>query len=166
MFAAGAGGEDGEPLVAVLEAVAVRAGVRADPPDLGEARNVGHLVEHARGEEHGPRQVRAAGRGDAEGAVEPLGVLDLGGHDLDAVAAEFRAAAGAQVRRVEAIVAEHAVHLMGGVVARLGTVEDQDASARAAEHERGVETGRPGADDDAVPGPAVGIAVHRSSRRR
>ena len=105
--------------------------------------------------------VRAAGRGDANGAVERLGVLDLGGHDLDAVAAEFRAAAGAQVRRVEAIVAENAVHLMGGVVARLGTVEHQDASARAAEHERGVQTGRPGTDDDAVPGPTVGIAVHR-----
>jgi hypothetical protein len=108
------------------------------PPDLGKARNLGHLVEDARGEEHGPRQVRAAGRGDANGAVEHLGLLDLGGHDLDAVAAEFRAAAGAQVRRVEAIVAENAVHLMGGVVARLGTVEYQDASARAAEHERGV----------------------------
>ena len=65
-------------------------------------------------------------------------VLDLGGHDLDAIAAEFHAAAGAQVRRVEAIVAEDAVHLMRGVVARLGTVEHQDASARSAEHERGV----------------------------
>ena len=97
----------------------------------------------------GPRQRR----GDANGAVERLGLLDLGGHDLDAVAAEFRAAAGAQLGRVEAIVAENAVHLTRGVVARMGTVEYQDASARAAEHERGVETGRPGADDDAVPGP-------------
>src|SRR3954452_4879879 len=47
VFAAGAGGEDGEPLVAVLEAVAVRAGVRGGSPDVGEARDVRHLVEHA-----------------------------------------------------------------------------------------------------------------------
>ena len=123
VFAAAAGGEDGEPLVAVLEAVAVRAGVRAGPPDLGEAWNIGQLVEHAGGEEQGPRQVRAAGRGDADGAVERLGFLDLGRHDLDAVAAEFCPAAGAQVGRIEAVVAEHAVHLVRGVVARPGAVE-------------------------------------------
>ena len=33
---------------------------------------------------------------------------------LNLVTAEFRAAAGAQVGRVDAIVAENAVHLMGG----------------------------------------------------
>jgi hypothetical protein len=82
------------------------------------------------GEENGPRQVGAARRGGANGAVERLGLLDLGGHDLDAVAAEFRAAAGAQVGRVEAIAAQNAVHLMGGVVARLGIVEYEDVGAR------------------------------------
>ena len=56
VFAASAFGEDGEPLVPVLEAVAVRTGVRSDPPYLGKARNVGHPVEHARGQEHRPRQ--------------------------------------------------------------------------------------------------------------
>ena len=56
VFAAGAGGEDGEALVAVLEAVAVRAGVRTGPPYVGEAGDVGHLVEHARGEEDRPRR--------------------------------------------------------------------------------------------------------------
>ena len=107
-------------------------------------------------------EVRAAGRGEANRAVEHLGVLDLGGHDLDAVAAEFRAAAGAQVRRVQAVVAEDTVHLVGGVVARLRVVEHQHAPARAAEHERGVEAGRSGADDDAVPRRALRLIVHRA----
>ena len=141
MLAAGAGGEDGEALVAVLEAVAVRAGVRAGPPHLGEAGDVGNLVEHPRGQDDRPGHLRAVGPGEADGAVEDLGVLDVGGHDIDAVAGEFRAAAGAQVRRVQAVVAEDAVHLVGGVVARRGAVEHQDAPARAAEHERSVEAG-------------------------
>jgi hypothetical protein len=61
VLAAGAGGENGEALVAVLEAVAVRAGVRARAPQVGEAGDVGHFVEHPRREEDRPCEVRAAG---------------------------------------------------------------------------------------------------------
>jgi hypothetical protein len=132
VLAAGAGGEDGEALVAVPEAVAVRAGMRAGPPHLGEAGDVRDVVEHPRREDDGPRNVRAAIPGEADRAVEDLGVLDVGGDDIDAVAGELRPAAGAQVRGIQAVVAEDAVHFVGCVVARRTVVEHQDAPARAA----------------------------------
>jgi hypothetical protein len=44
VLAAGAGGENGEALAAVLEAVAVRAGARAGAPHVGEAGDIGDLV--------------------------------------------------------------------------------------------------------------------------
>ena len=78
MLAAVAGGEDGEALVAVLEAVAVRAGVRAGSPHVGEAGDVGDLVEHPCGQQNRPRHSAPRGAGEADGAVEHLGVLDFG----------------------------------------------------------------------------------------
>src|SRR3954451_13158373 len=54
-----AGGQDGQALVAVLEAVAVRTGVRAGPPDVGEAGDVGDLVEHPGGQKNRPRHLGA-----------------------------------------------------------------------------------------------------------
>src|SRR3954454_3649242 len=160
MLAAIAGGEDGEALVTVLIAVAVRADVRAGSPHVSEARNVGELVEHPGGKENRPRPFRTTRRRHANGAVDHFGVLDLEGHDLDAVGHQLGAAAGTQLRGVQPIVSEHTVHLVGGVVARRAVVEDQDAPARAAEHQRGIETGRSCADDDAVPGRAGRFAVH------
>src|SRR3954454_23389729 len=102
MLAAGPSGEDRETLVTMLEAVAVWTRVRAGPPHIVEARDVGHLVEHARGEDDRARQLRGVGPSEADRAVETLGGLDVGGHDLDPVASQFRASAGAQVRRVQA----------------------------------------------------------------
>ena len=161
MLPAGAGGQDGEALVAVLEAVAVRACVRGRAPHAGEAGDVGHLVEHPGGEQDRPRDLDPARRAEPDDAVAHRGPVDLGAHDLDAVAGELRAAAGAQIRGIDPVVAEHAVHLVGGVVARPGVVEHDHAPARAAEHERGVETGRSGADDDAIPRAALRPAGHR-----
>ena len=161
MLAAVAGGEDGEALVAVLEAVAVRAGVRAGSPHVGEAWDIGDLVEHPRGQENRPRQLGTTGARDPHGAVEHLRLLDFEGHDLDPITRQLGAAAGTQLRGVQPVVAKHAVHLVRCVVARRAVVEDQDAPARAAEHERGVETGGSSADDDAVPGRARGFAAHR-----
>ena len=137
----GAGGrrEHREPLVGVLETVAVGAGVRADAVDGVEAVDVGRVVEHAGGEDHGPR------------ALERRRVLDVGVAHLDAVARELRMALRPQLRRREAVVAEHAVHLARRVVARRAGVEHQYAPARAAERERCTEARRPAADDDAIP---------------
>src|SRR4051794_32319060 len=60
VFAAGAAREDGDPLVAALEAVAVRASACADSPALGKAGTSGPRAEHARGAPHGPRPLHAA----------------------------------------------------------------------------------------------------------
>ena len=157
MLAAVAGGEDGEALVAVLEAVAVRAGVRAGSPHVGEAGDVGELVEHPCGQEHRPRHLARPAHVTRTPPSSTSASWTSSGRDLDAVARQLGAAAGAQLRGVQSVVAQHAVHLVGRVVARRAVVEDQDAPARAAEHERGVETGRSRADDDAVPGRARGF---------
>src|SRR4029078_8079868 len=82
------------------------------------------------------------------------------GLDFDAIPRELRAAASTEIRRVQTVVAEDAVHLASGVVAGRRAVEDEDPSTRAAEHQRRVEACRPGADDDAVPSPAGAVAVH------
>src|SRR3954463_14499630 len=114
-----------------------------------------------------PPRGRGPGRGaEADDAVADLGVVDLGPDHLDAVVGELRAAAGTQFCGVEAVMAEHAMHLPCGVVARLRAVEHHDAAARTAEHERRVEAGRAGADDDAVPRPALRPPVHRLTERR
>ena len=73
---------------------------------------------------------------DRTGNARRLGILDLGVHDLDAMGGELRAAAGAQIRRIQAVMAENAVHLMSGVVTRLRVVAPPRAGARA-QHERG-----------------------------
>jgi hypothetical protein len=132
VLAAIAGGEDGEALVAVLEAVAVRTGVRAGSPDVSEAGDVGELVEHPRGQENDPREFGATRARDANGTVEHFRVLDFQGLDLDAVARQLGASAGTQLRRVEPVVSQHAVHLMRRVVTGRAVVDDQDAPARAA----------------------------------
>jgi hypothetical protein len=93
----------------------------------------------------------ARGR-DPDAGVQDLCVLDLEGDDLNAVARQLGAAARAELGGVQAVVSQDAVHLVGRVVARQAVVEDQDAPAGAAEHERGVETRGTRADDDAVPG--------------
>jgi hypothetical protein len=72
VLAAAAGGEHGEALVAVLEAVAIRTGVRAGPPHVGEACDIGDLVEHPCSQQKGPRQLGTAGARDPHGAVEHL----------------------------------------------------------------------------------------------
>jgi hypothetical protein len=90
--------------------------------------------------------------------------VHVGGDDVDAVLGELRATAGAQIRRVQTVMAEDAMHLMGRVVARGAAVEDQDATARAAEDERGVQAGGSGADDDAVPGRVHQPTLSRSPR--
>src|SRR4029077_10228481 len=85
----------------------------------------------------------------------------------DAVGAEFRTAAGAQLRRVEAVVAQDAMHLVRGVVARPGIVKYHRAAASATQHERRVQARRPGADDHAVPhhdlSPLDGMPLFRRS---
>ena len=98
MPAAVAGSEDGEALVAVLEAVAVRTGVRTGSPHVGEAGDVGELVEHPRGEEQRARHFGAVRRSDPDAAVEELRAFDLEGNDLHAVARQLGAAAGAELR--------------------------------------------------------------------
>jgi hypothetical protein len=97
--------EDGEALVAVLEAVAVRTGVRAGPPYDGESGDVGDLVEHPCGQENCPRRLGTTSAGDSNGAVEDLHVLDFEGHHLDAVAYQLGAAAGTELGGVQPVVA-------------------------------------------------------------
>ena len=68
---------------------------------------------------------------DRTGYARHPGILDLGVHDLDAIGGELRAAAGAQIRRIQAVMTENAVHLMSGVVTRLRVVEHHHEPARA-----------------------------------
>ena len=72
------------------------------------------------------------------------------GAHLDAVAPDLLDAARAQLGGGEAVVAEHAVHGAGGVVARLAGVEHERAAAGASKGQRGAQARGPGADDDAV----------------
>jgi hypothetical protein len=89
--------------------------VRARPPDVGEARDVGHLVEHPGGQENRARQLDTISARNSTGAVEHLRALGFEGHDLDAVPRQLRAAAGTQLRRVQPVVAQDAVHLNSGL---------------------------------------------------
>jgi hypothetical protein len=57
------------------------------PHTSAKAGDVGHLVEHPRGEDDRPRHVRAFGPDEADRIAEDLGVLDVGGDDIDAIAA-------------------------------------------------------------------------------
>ena len=66
--------------------------------------DVGDVVEHPRGQDDCPGHDRVSSPGEADGTVADFAVLDFGGHDLDAVAGQFGAAAAAQVRRVQAVV--------------------------------------------------------------
>ena len=106
----------------------------------------------------------AAGEGDAEAAVVGAGHVDgAPGEHLDAVAAHLLAADGGELRRGQTLVAEEAVHVGGGGVARLAGVDDDDRAALATQLQGGGETGRRAADHGhvAVPFDGVGgVCVH------
>ena len=74
----------------------------------------------------------------------------VGGAHLDPVAPDLLDAARPQLGGGEAVVAEHAVHGAGGVVARLAGVQHERAPAGAPEGQRGAQARGPGADDDAI----------------
>ena len=90
-----------DALVADLVAVAERAVDDVAAPVLGEAVDVGELVDEAGGGQHPAGDDRvAAGELDAEAAVVGAGDVDgPAGEDLAAVAADLLATDGGQLRR-------------------------------------------------------------------
>ena len=147
--------------VADLVAVAERAVDDVAAPVLGEAVDVGELVDQTGGGEHpaGDHGV-AAGELDAEAAVVGAGDVDgAAGEDLAAVAADLLATDRGQLRRRKALVAEVAVHVGGGGVARLAGVDDDHRPALAPELEGGGESGGRAADDGDVAVPLDGAVV-------
>ena len=138
--------------VADLEAVAERAVDDVAAPVLGQAVDVGELVDQTGGGEHpaGDHGV-ATDELDAEAAVVGAGhVDDAAGEDLAAVAADLLATDRGQLRRRQSLVTEVAVHVGGGGVARLAGVDDDHRAALAPELERGGESGGRPADDGDV----------------
>ena len=107
--------------VADLVAVAERAVDDVAAPVLGEAVDVGELVDETGGGEHPSGDQRmATGELDAEAVVVGAGDVDgAAGEDLTSVAADLLTTDGGQLRRRKPLVTEVAVHVGGGGVARL-----------------------------------------------
>jgi transcriptional regulator with XRE-family HTH domain len=152
------GGDDRDPLVPHLPAVAVRAMDDATTPLLGHARDVGKLVDQSRGRDHATTRDDAPAReGDAEPTAVGIrrdrrrGVVD----DLGAVAADLRASDGQELRWRPAVVAEVGVHVGGGRVAGLARIDDEDRPAGPGQLQRGGEPGGSTAHDDDIELPGV-----------
>ncbi|BDZ54010.1 hypothetical protein GCM10025870_10830 [Agromyces marinus] len=149
--------------VAHLPSVAVRAQHDAPPPLLGEARDLGKLVDEPRRDEHAPRDQALTGVEDhlERDPVEAAGcrgirfehgrVGDLARPGRDVVPRQLGPARREQVCGRRVIAAEHAVHVRGGAAARAARIHDEHAPTRPAEHERGAQPGAAAADDDHIP---------------
>ena len=130
--------------VADLEAVAERAVDDTASPLLGDAVDLGELVDQAGGGEHSPCDHRVtAHERDPETAVAVADDIEgATGEDLDAVAANLVTADGGELRRRSPVMAEVAVHVGGGGVAWLTSVDDDDRAALAGELQGRRETRR------------------------
>ena len=96
----GVGDDLDDALVTDLEAVAERAVDDVAPPVLGQAIDVGELVDQTGGGEHTAREHSvAAGEVEAEAVVGAAHVDDTSGDHLTAIAADLLATDGGQVRR-------------------------------------------------------------------
>ncbi len=121
-------------------------------PVLGQALDVGQLVDQPGRREHASGDHRVTpDELDAEAVVPSTGhVDDAAGEHLCAVAADLLAGDRRQPRRRQSLVAEVAVQVGGGSVARLAGVDHDHRSALAAELQRCGETCRRAADDGDV----------------
>jgi hypothetical protein len=110
---------------------------------LGEAVDVGQVVDQAAGGENPSRDDRvAADELDAEGAVLASGHARRAAvENLYAVAADLLAADSDQLGRRRPLMAQVAMHVRGRCVSRLAGVDDDDRSTLAAKLERGAEPG-------------------------
>jgi hypothetical protein len=146
--------EHSDRLVANLPAVAVRAVEEVAAPALPRACELRKLVDGARREQN-PAGREAASARECERET-PLDADDAVLDELDPVAAHLRPPRREQIGRRHAVATEEAVHVRGRCVARGAGVDDGDASARPAEHERRAEAGRTAADHHDV----VGRCLH------
>jgi hypothetical protein len=141
--------EDRDLLVAVLPAVAVGAHEGAVAPKLRDARDVGHAVAHAAGDQDAAGGERLAA---GERGAERARALDAG-HDalaeLDRRQLRQLLPSGCvELGGARAVLAEEAADHGRAAVAGLAGVDDERAHARPPEHERGGEAGGRAADDD------------------
>ncbi len=159
-----------DALVAHLVAVAERAVDDAVSPVLGQSGDVGQLVDEAGGGEHATGDHRvAAGQCEAEAAVAAAGR-----RRRRCRRAPRRRSGGPPRGRslrmsdgADAVVAEVAVHVRGGSVARLAGVDDDHRSALPTELQRGGESGGRPADDGDIAVPLDGAwCVVTHGRRR
>ena len=145
-------GQDAEPPVRDLVAVAVGAVVHAVAPALAQAGEVREFV-HDPGRQDQPRRRvrRAILCGDRE-AVRVRGGGDGGAIEEGdgRVGGDLRASDGDDRARRAAILPEEAVRLVREAVATLPRVDDQGLLAGAPEGQGGGEAGVAAADDDDV----------------
>jgi hypothetical protein len=137
-------------------------------PQVGEPLDLRQDVPQARCDEEPARPDGAAlVERDLEtsAGLEHPGVDCAGPHDRPAEALHLLAAEPEQLGRVEPVAREVAVHVPGEPVPRLAAVDDEDGPSRLGEHERGIEAGRPTADDDDVPEVLFTERVVGSGRR-
>ena len=77
--------------------------MRACSPHVGEAGDVGELVEYRGGEEQRACHFGTPRGRDPDAGVQELCVLDLEGNDLHAVARQLGAAGGAELGGVQTV---------------------------------------------------------------
>ncbi len=155
--------------VADFESVAERTMDDVATPVLGDAVDVGQLVDQAGGSEHPAGDHRVpADELDAEMSVAGAAHVDrASGKHLDAIAADLRSADRGQVRRWDSLMAEIAVHVCGRGVARLAGVDHDDRPALAGElQRRGEAGGRPTDDRDVAVTFHGGCGVFAHAYRR
>jgi hypothetical protein len=117
-------------------------------PALAGAGNIGQLVDRS-GREENPSRCHGAASGEAEREASrnlDHPVVD----DLDAVPQDLCAGRCEELGGRHAIARQKALHVGGGCVAGLSSVDDGDSTSRPAEHQSCAQAGSSAADDHNV----------------
>jgi hypothetical protein len=146
-----AGAERGEPPIAPLPAITVRAVKHAPAVARVEAGDARQIVDDAGGDQQKTRIFLAAvGERDAVAVPNRTSVDHADRPEFDVVGGELTASEIVQLAGSDPVAGEVAVQRPRAAIARLAEIAKQDAAAAPSEHQRRAQACRASADHDDV----------------
>src|SRR5437588_4459909 len=146
-----AGAERGEPPVAPLPSIAVRAVKHRPAVARVEAGDARQIVDNARGDQQITRIFLAStGEHDAVAVSNRTSVGHADASEFDAVGGELTASEIVQLAGSDPVAREEAVQRPRAAITWLAEIAEQHAAAAATQHQRRAQACRTPADDDYV----------------